>query len=428
NHTCEGNELGPTLSFRGVDNASYYRLLPDNPRYYINDTGCGNTLNTANPHVLRLILDSLRYWAEDMQVDGFRFDLATVLGREANGFDPNGGFFDAVRQDPVLSTRKLIAEPWDIGPGGYQLGHYPPPFAEWNDRFRDCVRRYWSGDRTVMRELADRLLGSSGNFDHGRRLPSASINFVTAHDGFTLTDLVSYHHKHNDANGEDNHDGHDANYSTNHGCEGPTDDPLILAARAQHRRNLLATVFLAQGTPMLLAGDEVGHSQSGNNNAYCQDNGVTWRNWDVEDGDMLAFTRRLIALRSAHPSLSQRRFLHGATRPDTALPDVSWFGPDGTAMAPDAWHEGVAVGMLLAGDGDTISDVRHATQPLMLLINGGAAETTWHLPPQTGRWLCVLHTDSAHWREPASAAVTDGAVVVPGQSVAVYRLHGDAGR
>ncbi len=430
NHTCEGSELGPTLSFRGIDNASYYRLMPDNPRHYINDTGCGNTLNTANPHVMRMVLDSLRYWAEDMQIDGFRFDLASVLGREQAGFDPNGGFFDAIRQDPVLATRKLIAEPWDIGPGGYQLGNYPTPFGEWNDRFRDCARRYWRGEHGVMRELADKLLGSASHFDHSRRAPSASVNFITAHDGFTLADLVSYEHKHNDTNGEDNRDGHDGNHSCNHGVEGPTDDPTILARRAQHRRNLIATLFVAQGTPMLLAGDEMGHSQGGNNNAYCQDNATTWIDWEAIDDELLLFSQRLIALRRDHIALRQPRFLHGTVREGDDLPDVSWVAPDGEHMDEDAWHGGQTIGMLLAGqsNGSNGRDDPFSGYPLLVMINGADEAVLWQLPPQNGRWLCVMHTDAQHWREPASAAVVDGSTRLPARSTAVYRLHNGLNR
>jgi glycogen operon protein len=280
NHTAEGNELGPTFSFKGIDNFSYYRTLPDQHRYYINDTGTGNTLNTSHPRVLQMVMDSLRYWVEHMGVDGFRFDLGSILGREPGGFDPRGGFFDAVTQDPVLSEVKLIGEPWDIGPGGYQVGGFPPGWAEWNDKYRDSVREYWKNDDNTAPDFASRLLGSGDLYDQRGRRPWASVNFITAHDGFTLNDLVSYNEKHNEANGEDNRDGHDPNFSWNCGVEGPTDDPAIIGLRDQQKRNLLATLLLSLGVPMLLAGDEFGHTQGGNNNAYCLDNEISWLEWE----------------------------------------------------------------------------------------------------------------------------------------------------
>ncbi len=336
NHSGEGDELGPTLAFRGLDNRSYYRLA-DDARYYINDTGTGNTLNVAHPMVLRMVMDSLRYWVEVMHVDGFRFDLATTLAREAHGFDPHGGFLDAIRQDPVLNRVKLIAEPWDIGPGGYQLGAWPHPFLEYNDRFRDGVRRFWRGDAGMTPDLAKRILGSAERFDHSGRGATSSINFVTVHDGFTLEDLVSYTQKRNQANAEDNRDGSDANHSDNLGVEGPTDDPAILAARALRKRNLLATVFASQGTPMLLSGDEIGNSQGGNNNAYAQDNEVGWIDWSAPDADLLAFVRRLTKLRRDHPVLRQRLFLHSRPRRADGIPDLYWRLPDGTPPAPADW-------------------------------------------------------------------------------------------
>src|SRR5690348_695000 len=282
NHTAEGNELGPTLSFKGIDNASYYRLAPD-PRYYINDTGTGNTVNLSTPRVLQMVTDSLRYWAEEMHIDGFRFDLATILAREPYGFDQGGGFLDSCRQDPVLSQVKLIAEPWDCGPGGYQVGHFSPGWAEWNDRYRDTVRAYWKGDEGTLPELASRMAASSDLFNRRGRKPWASVNFITAHDGFTLNDLVSYNDKHNEANGEDNRDGHSDNRSWNHGAEGPTDDPDIVELRERQKRNMLATLLLSQGTPMVLAGDEFGRTQQGNNNAYCQDNEISWVDWNHDE-------------------------------------------------------------------------------------------------------------------------------------------------
>jgi isoamylase len=324
NHTAEGDHRGPTLSFRGLDNASYYNLVAGQPRYYVNDTGTGNTLNVSSPFVLRMVLDSLRYWVEEMHVDGFRFDLAATLGREPHGFDRHGGFFDALRQDPVLSTVKLIAEPWDVGPGGYRVGEFPPVFAEWNDKYRDTVRKFWRGDGHSAQDLASRLLGSAGMFDRNGRRAWASVNFLAAHDGFTLADVTRFNEKHNEANGEDNRDGHQANFSDNCGIEGDTDDKVILERRTRRQRNMLATLFLSQGTPMLLAGDEIGNSQGGNNNAYCQDNDTSWIDWESADGELLEFVSRLSAFRKQHHCLRQTRFLHGAIRPEDGHPDVEW--------------------------------------------------------------------------------------------------------
>jgi len=342
NHTGEGNEMGPTLSFRGLDNASYYRLVADNPRHCINDTGTGNTLNLSTPRVLQMVLDSLRHWVTSFRVDGFRFDLGVTLGREDYGFDQRSGFFDAVRQDPVLSRVKLISEPWDIGPGGYQLGQHPPGFAEWNDRFRDGVRRYWRGDPGQRADVAARLAGSSDLFDRQARRPWASINFVTSHDGFTLADLVSYAERHNEANGEDNNDGHPENHSSNWGVEGTTDDPAILDTRGRVQRALLATLLLAQGTPMLLGGDEFGRSQHGNNNAYCQDNEISWFDWQLARGAegrrLTAFVARLIALRHRHAVLRSPRFLHGQEELAPGVRDIAWFDASGEPVSPDSWN------------------------------------------------------------------------------------------
>jgi isoamylase len=410
NHTAEGDHLGPTLSFRGLDNASYYRLA-DGGRFYVNDTGTGNTLNLTHPMVLRMAMDSLRYWVETCHVDGFRFDLATVLGREAHGFDPNGGFFDAIRQDPVLSTVKLIAEPWDIGPGGYQLGGYPHPFQEWNDQFRDGVRRFWRGDAGLVPDLAKRLLGSAERFDHSGRSATASVNFITAHDGFTLDDLVSFTVKRNWNNGEDNRDGHSDNHADNMGVEGPSEDPEVLAARALRKRNLLATLLLSQGVPMLLAGDELGHSQGGNNNAYAQDNEVTWLNWGAGETDLIAFIARLTALRRAHPILHQRRFLHGRTRLSDGLPDVIWRKPDASHPAPQDWHDPAfrALGVELrmaAETGDT------SPAAVLLYFNCGV-ECALSLP-KTAAWSLVLDT--------TRPALTQGAApaTLPAQSVLMF--------
>lgn len=339
NHTAEGNQLGPTLSFRGIDNAAYYQLLPQEPRFYINDTGCGNTLNITHPRVLQMVMDSLRHWVLQMGVDGFRFDLASVLGREPHGFDRGSGFFDALAQDPVLSTVKLIAEPWDIGPGGYQLGQFPSGWAEWNDRYRDVVRRFWRGDDGLLAEMVRNVHGSSDLFHRGDRGPWASINFVTAHDGFTLHDLVSYGHKHNEANGEQNRDGHSENHSANYGVEGTTDDPGIRGLRLRQQRNLLATILLSQGTPMILAGDEAGHTQHGNNNAYCQDNPTTWLNWARDhDGETLwKFVANMIRLRKGSPLLRSPLHLHGDCETDRAR--ILWLNNQGLEMHREQWQD-----------------------------------------------------------------------------------------
>ncbi|MGH7044487.1 MAG: glycogen debranching protein GlgX, partial [Acetobacteraceae bacterium] len=336
NHTCEGNERGPTLSWRGLDNASYYRLVPGDERHMIDETGCGNTLNLSHPRVLQMVMDSLRYWVKSFRVDGFRFDLGATLGREGPGFDPGSGFFDAIRQDPVLSRLKLIGEPWDVGPGGYQLGNFPPGFAEWNDRFRDTVRGFWRGDPGQRAELAGRLSGSSDLFDHRRRRPWASVNFLTSHDGFTLHDLVTYNERRNEANGEDNGDGHDNNLSNNWGSEGPTDDPALEALRGRVKRAMLATLLLAHGTPMLLAGDEFGRTQQGNNNAYCQDTEISWYDWDHHDEDLLAFTRTALTLRREHPALRPGEYLRG---PGGAPAQMVLYRTDGQQMKPEDWED-----------------------------------------------------------------------------------------
>ncbi|WP_295983300.1 glycogen debranching protein GlgX [uncultured Variovorax sp.] len=343
NHTPEGNELGPTISFKGIDNASYYRLLPDSPRYYLNDTGTGNTVNLSHPRVLQMVMDSLRYWVTEMRVDGFRFDLATILAREPHGFDEGGGFLKSCRQDPVLSSVKLIAEPWDIGPGGYQVGGFPPGWAEWNDQFRDTVRAYWKGDEGMAGKLAQCLTASGNRFNQRGRRPWASVNFISAHDGFTLADTVSYNDKHNEANGEDNRDGHSDNRSWNCGAEGPSDDEGVRALRARQQRNLLATLLLSQGTPMLLAGDEFGRSQQGNNNAYCQDNEISWVDWGVAASDagraLSDFSARLLALRKQMPVLRRNRFMAGAWFEDIGAKDSTWWTPAGEEMQASHWDD-----------------------------------------------------------------------------------------
>ncbi|MBY6200955.1 glycogen debranching protein GlgX [Maritalea mobilis] len=395
NHTCEGSEAGPTLCFRGLDNLSYYRLASDG-RSYINDTGTGNTVNVDHPMVLRMILDSLRYWVEVMHVDGFRFDLCSTLGRTDHGFHRGAAFFDAIRQDPVLTEAKLIAEPWDIGPGGYQLGAFPPPFMEWNDKFRDGVRRYWRGDAGMVPELADRLTGSAVQFDHSGRPATASVNLLTAHDGFTLADVVSYVERHNAANGEDNRDGHGENFSDNFGVEGPSDDPDVIAARGRRRRNMMATLLLSQGTPMILAGDEVGHSQKGNNNAYCQDNEISWIDWDNADEDFRAFTRDLIAFRKAHPILRQKRFLHSQERAVDGVEDLFWWREDGAPMAQDDWDDDqrrVLCAELRMASGSPAYAERE--EALFLVFNSGDQDVSVTLPDPTGGWFWSRRIDSA---------------------------------
>jgi len=402
NHTAEGDQRGPTLSFRGIDNLSYYRLIPNDRSLYINDTGCGNTLNLSHPRVLQMVTDSLRYWVQEMHVDGFRFDLATILGREHHGFDEGGGFLDSCRQDPVLSSVKLIAEPWDLGPGGYQVGGFPPGWAEWNDRFRDIVRGFWGGGARPA-ALAERLCASGDVFNRRGRKPWASVNFVTAHDGFTLQDLVSYERKRNLANGEDGRDGTDQNQSWNCGIEGPTRDPSIVQLRERHKRNLLATLFLSQGTPMLLAGDEFGRSQGGNNNAYCQDNEISWVDWDISpDGRaLIAFVQRLIALRNRFPILRRARFLSGHFDAELGFKDVTWIKPSGEEMQIDDWTHGDAAcfGMLMDGRAQASGVRRTVTDAtLLMLLNAHPDDRDFVLPGYANSrgWFCVVDTTSAN--------------------------------
>jgi len=383
NHTAEGSEMGPTLSFRGLDNQSYYRLIDGDPRRYVNDTGTGNTLNLSHPRVLQMVMDSLRYWVGVFHVDGFRFDLGVTLGREPHGFDPGSGFFDALRQDPVLSRVKLISEPWDIGPDGYQLGRHPPGFAEWNDRFRDGLRRFWRGDAGQRQDFAARLAGSGDVFDRKARRPWASINYAASHDGFTLRDVVSYAEKHNEANGEENRDGHGENYSANWGGEGPTDDARILAVRQRLERAMLATVFLALGTPMLLAGDEFGRTQNGNNNAYCQDNEISWLDWakarSTESAAALSeFAKRAIALRHAYPLLRCRNYLYGKEELAPGVLDISWFDEHGEIISSEAWNNPEERTLVLrrAAKNDDESIVI-----LTLLLNPTADDRLFRLPP-----------------------------------------------
>ncbi|WP_241290149.1 glycogen debranching protein GlgX [Burkholderia stabilis] len=403
NHTGEADALGPSLSFRGLDNASYYVLSDDEERRNVDDTGCGNTLNLAHPRVMQLVLDSLRYWAESFHVDGFRFDLGTTLGREGRRFDSGAGFFDALQQDPVLNRLKLITEPWDLGPDGYQLGNHPAMFAEWNDRYRDSVRRFWRGDEGERPEFARRLCGSADIFDRNGRRPWASIQFVAAHDGFTLHDLTSYAHKHNDANGENNRDGADTNFSANWGVEGPTDKPRVEAVRDRVKRAMLATLYLSNGTPMLLAGDEWGNSQSGNNNAYCQDNGLSWLDWSACDtmrgSALFDFCTRLARLRRGYRVFQHPYFPHGRNEWLPGVLDVDWFGVDGEPIPTSAWEDPAACTLAVRRAAPGWRDRRLGTgaPPVvdvgMLLINGGGDDRTFTLPPPALPWRIVL--DSA---------------------------------
>jgi isoamylase len=400
NHTAEGNELGPTLCFRGIDNRSYYRLQPDDPRHYLDFTGTGNTLDMRHPAAMQLLMDSLRYWVSGMHVDGFRFDLASALARELHEVDRLGAFFDILRQDPLLSRVKLIAEPWDLGEGGYQVGNFPPGWAEWNDKYRDTMRAYWKGDGGLIGEFARRLTGSSDLYGRSGRLPHASINFVTAHDGFTLHDLVSYNDKHNEANLEDNRDGNNHNLSWNCGVEGPTEDPAINALRGRQKRNLLATLLLSQGVPMLLAGDEIGRTQGGNNNAYCQDNATSWLDWslDADRSRLLDFVRRLVHLRRTHPVFRRRHFFQGRPLHGGEAKDIVWLKPDGAEMTSDEWHQDFArcLGVFLAGDalGETDARGRPVTDAtFVVLFNAHHDPVPFRLPEsRAGQWLALLDT------------------------------------
>jgi glycogen operon protein len=429
NHTAEGNHLGPMLSLKGIDSCSYYRTMPDDPRHLLDWTGTGNSLNIVHPNVLRMVLDSLRYWVTECHVDGFRFDLATVLGRETYDFDRGSGFLDAVHQDPVLAQVKLIAEPWDVGPGGYQVGNFPVRWAEWNGIYRDQIRDFWRGHGSIA-DLADRMSGSSDLYGDDGRRPNASINFVTAHDGFTLADLVAYDHKHNEANLEDNRDGTDDNRSWNCGVEGPTDDPEVLELRARQQRNLLATLLLSQGVPMLLGGDEQGRSQGGNNNAWCQDTEISWFDWDPAalDLELQSFTRRLLHLRREHPVFRRRAFLRGAFGEAGAVPDAWWFGADGRRMTRRKWEDGNerVVGLFLNGDRFTERDPHGEAirdDSFLILVNGWEDEVRFVLPSvRFGRhWTFELGTATpseppGSWQMAARAQVA-----CPGRSVTVLR-------
>jgi glycogen operon protein len=451
NHNCEGSELGPMLSLRGLDNASYFRLLPDQPRYHINDTGCGNTINMSHPRVLQMVMDSLRYWAQSFHIDGFRFDLGSTLGREPGGFDPGSGFFDALLQDPLLSRLKLISEPWDIGPGGYQLGNHPPRFSEWNDKFRDDMRKFWKGDEGMRGGYAQRMLGSAELFEHKRRKPWASVNFIASHDGFTLRDLVSYDGKHNEANGENGNDGHNDNASYNWGAEGETDDAAILATRARVQRSMLASVLLAQGTPMLLAGDEFNRTQGGNNNAYCQDNETSWVDWTAAQAPagaaLIAFTGRLTAIRRDFEVLRANYFLHGSAKVGDELADVSWFDEAGQPVSSDDWRNPVARAIALqmagrrhdphkqlsariidAGNTELPPELAEAVPDMVLLfVNAGHEEIEFSFPREEEQYYLLL--DTAH--ETGMPADTEGYLTLSGRqrvSVAAHTLQVFANR
>jgi glycogen operon protein len=431
NHTAESNHLGPTLAFRGIDNAAYYRLAPDDPRTYVDYTGCGNTLNMRHPRTIQLLMDSLRYWVLEMHVDGFRFDLAAALARELHDVDRLSAFFDVIHQDPVISQVKLIAEPWDLGQGGYQVGNFPVGWAEWNGKYRDTIRRYWKGDEGQVAELAYRLTGSSDLYEMGGRRPHASVNFVTAHDGFTLADLVSYNAKHNLANGEDNRDGTDDNSSWNCGVEGPTDDPGIIALRERQQRNFLATLFLSQGIPMLLGGDEMGRTQRGNNNAYCQDSELAWFDWTpTETGRrLMEFTRRLIRLKHAHPVFHRRMFFQGRRIQGSAVKDLAWFRPDGGEMTDEEWQNSLSrcLGLRLAGD--AIEEVDDMGEPIvghtfLILLNAHHEPVPFVLPDHGTEvaWEPIL--DTRDWDGDAERPVlgTGEQYRLEGRSLAVLRL------
>ena len=421
NHTAEGSEWGPTLSFRGIDNGAYYRLAEDRSRY-VDDTGCGNTVDLHQPQALRLVMDSLRYWVQAMHVDGFRFDLAASLGRAASDFDPYSSFLEAVGQDPVLSQVKLIAEPWDVGAGGYDLGLFPAGWSEWNGRYRDTVRDFWRSHEGMLPDMATRLSGSRDLFGHGGRRPTASVNIVTVHDGFTLADLVSFNAKHNEANGEDNRDGSDDNRSWNCGAEGPTDDPAVLELRARQRRNFIATLMLSEGVPLLLGGDEFARGQGGNNNAYCQDNEVSWLDWrDAErHADLVEFTARLCRLREEHPVFRRRQFFHGTPAHGSVRDDLDWYRPDGGVMSAQDWSASFARAVTMALSGAT-GDHSAPDDPFLIMLNAWWEPLDFAIPgPLRGlHWVMVLDTASP---EPGHRSVgADETVTLTGRSLVLLR-------
>ena len=436
NHTAEGNHLGPTLSFKGIDNAAYYRLVDDDPQFYMDYTGTGNSFNVRNPHSLQLIMDSLRYWVMEMHVDGFRFDLAAALAREFYDVDRLSTFFELVQQDPVVSQVKLIAEPWDVGPGGYQVGNFPPQWTEWNGKYRDTVRDFWRGEPSTLGEFAARVTGSADLYESEGRRPVASINFVTAHDGFTLRDLVSYNDKHNEANGESNRDGESHNRSWNSGTEGPTDDPAVLELRSRQQRNFLATLLLSQGVPMILHGDELGRSQHGNNNVYAQDSELSWIDWSNVDQPLIEFTAAVARLRHEHPTFRRVRYFdgHPVTRgAGEPLPDIVWLTPDGTEMSPKDWNTGFgkAVAVFLNGDGIRGRDLRGqriVDVNFLLVFNAHDKVMTFTLPgaQYSPRWEIVVDTSGGVQELDALAA--GASLAVDGRSLVVLRAHTDAER
>src|SRR6266478_868871 len=433
NHSGEGNHLGPTLSFRGIDNASYYRLDSDH-RFYQDVTGTGNTLNLDHPRVLQLVMESLRYWALEMHVDGFRFDLCSALGRENGEYGQGSAFFDAIGQDPVMAGLKLIAEPWDLGPFGYQLGNFPPGWAEWNGQYRDTVRRFWKGDEGLVANLASRVAGSSDIFGYRGRRPWASVNFITAHDGFTLQDLVSFSDKHNEANSDDNHDGNDANFGWNYGVEGPTDDVKIIALRERQKRNFLATLLLSQGVPMLCGGDEIGRTQQGNNNAYCQDTVISWLDWSLDDlrNDLLTFTRFLAELRREHPVFRRRQFFFGRKFQGSEVKDLTWFRCDGGEMTQDDWTNPITrcFGLRLAGDAIQERDVRGrriVDDTFLVMLNAHHEPMGFALPAHRNdiRWEPVLDTREPTGQRKAEALSGGDVYDMEARSVVVLRLRRD---
>jgi isoamylase len=425
NHTGEGNQLGPSLSFKGIDNASYYRLTEDNKRFYMDYTGTGNTLNAMLPNVLRFIMDSLRYWIVEMHVDGFRFDLAATLARELHEVNKLSSFFEIIYQDPVISQVKLIAEPWDIGEGGYQVGKFPSGWGEWNGKFRDCMRDYWRGADSVLGEFAQRLTGSPDLYHDDNRRPTASINFITAHDGFTLSDLVTYNDKHNEANGEDNNDGESNNRSWNCGVEGPTDDETINTLREQQKKNLLTTLFLSQGVPMLVAGDEFGRTQQGNNNAYCQDNEISWLNWDNMDKRLLEFTKKLIALRQEHPAFRRRRWFKGQPTKE-GIEDIAWFLPEGEEMSDEHWNKDFAKSLAVFLNGNGLHYVNHLGEEVIddnfyLIFNAHDEPLDYVIPEKIRgkEWNKILDTGEDQPEETADTAIEK--ITVSGRSVVLLQ-------
>ncbi|HEV2606964.1 MAG TPA: glycogen debranching protein GlgX, partial [Xanthomonadaceae bacterium] len=439
NHTAEGNHLGPTLCFRGIDNVSYYRLQHDEKRLYTDYTGTGNTLDMQHPRVLQLLMDSLRYWVTEMHVDGFRFDLASALARELHDVNRLGAFFDILRQDPVLSRVKLIAEPWDLGEGGYQVGNFPPGWAEWNDKYRDTMRAYWKGDGGLIGEFSRRLTGSSDLYGRHGRLPHASINFITAHDGFTLDDLVSYNEKHNEANLEENRDGNNNNLSWNCGVEGPTDDPAVNALRARQKRNMLATLLLSQGVPMLVAGDEIGRTQNGNNNAYCQDNGLSWLDWgeDPERAKLRDFVRRMVHLRRTHPVFRRRHFFQGRPLHGSEAKDIVWLKPDGSEMTAEEWNQDFArcLGVYLAGSALTEVDARGqrvVDDDFVVLFNAHHDPVPFRLPAKTlaphgdGQWQAIVDTARDDGLAPDGVFEAESTYPLEGRSLVLLMRVGSA--